>query len=266
MGGPFIALMNKEFTELFRDVALLFILLWAFTGAIFTAGHGISLEVYNYPTIIYDLSKSYESRELISRFQKPYFKILDYVKNENELIYYLDSGKASMAIIIPSNFHRIANNASMQAKLQVITDGTLSMSATIAIAYISTIASTYSIEILEKRNKLINPLNISLPFIDERTRVEFNPNILSSWFSSLLELLNMLTMVSMLLAAAAMVREKEFGTIEQLMVTPAKVYEIFFSKILANLIVILFFSFFSIFLIIKPIFNVPIRGNLLFFY
>jgi len=67
-----------------RDKVLIFILLWAFTGMIYTAGSGISLEVKNFPTIIYNMSHSPESRELVSRFQKPYFKILAYVNTEKK--------------------------------------------------------------------------------------------------------------------------------------------------------------------------------------
>jgi ABC-2 type transport system permease protein len=262
----FYALLRKEFLEFSRDKALIFILLWAFTGAIFTAGHGINLEVKNYPTVIMDLDNSPKSRELISRLHKPYFKILGYLKNEKELIYALDSGRASLAVVIPTDFQRKIDDASSSSKVQIIVDGTISMSATIAISYIAQIVNTYSLELLEKKKNDLFYKVTTLPTIDERVRVEFNPNILSSWFSSLLELLNMFTMVSMLLAAAALVREKEYGTIEQLMVTPATVSEIFFSKILVNLVIILLFSFISIFLILKPVFGVPIRGSLLLFY
>lgn len=71
---------------------------------IYTAGHGVSMEVRNFPTIVYDMSHSPESRELISRFQKPYFKILAFVQTDREIIDWLDSGKASMAVVIPPDF------------------------------------------------------------------------------------------------------------------------------------------------------------------
>jgi len=155
-----------------------------------------------------DLDNSPKSRELISRLHKPYFKILGYLKNEKELIYALDSGRASLAVVIPTDFQRKIDDASSSSKVQIIVDGTISMSATIAISYIAQIVNTYSLELLEKKkNDLFIKLQHS-PLLMKEVRVEFNPNILSSWFSSLLELLNMFTMVSMLLAAAALVREK----------------------------------------------------------
>ncbi len=260
-----LALIGKEFAQLRRDKALLLILIWAFTGAIYTAGHGMSMEVKNYPTVIYDLSKSPASRNLITRFRPPYFKILSYLTREKEITEWLDAGKASMAIVIPPDFQRkIAGGE--QAKIQVITDGTISMSATIGIAYVAQITSTYSLELLERQGQSTRSAFKNLPVIDERLRVEFNPNVLSSWFTSLLELLHVFTTVSLLLTAAAMIREKEYGTLEQLLVSPARPQEIFLAKILPTLIVVLSLSLVSIFGVLKPIFGVPIRGSLVFFY
>ena len=260
-----LSLIRKEFAQIFRDKALMFILVWAFTGAIYTAGHGVSMEVKNYPAVIYDLSKSPASRDLVDRFRPPCFKILAHLSKEEEITTWLDSGRASMVIVIPPDFaRRIA--AGEQAKVQVLTDGTLSMSATIATAYVAQIAGNYSLEILERHGRFTREALAHLPLIDERLRVEFNPNILSSWFTSLLEMLNMITMVSMLVTAAAMVREKEYGTLEQLMVSPVRPGEIFLAKIIPTLVLVLALSLLSIFLILKPVFHVPIRGSLLLFY
>ncbi|GER92896.1 ABC transporter permease [hot springs metagenome] len=260
-----LSLIQKEFAQILRDRALLFILAWAFTGAIYTAGHGMSMEVKMFPTIIFDMSKGTASRELISRVQMPYFKVLSYIQREEEITEWLDSGRASMAIVIPPDFQRRINGRE-DAKIQVITDGTISMSATIATAYLAQIASSYSMEIMEKQGRFTRAAFENLPIIDERLRVEFNPNNLSSWFTSLLELLNMFTMVSLLLTAAALVREKEYGTLEQLLVSPARLGEIFISKIIPTIVIVLCLSILSIFLVLKPIFNVPIRGSLLLFY
>jgi len=260
-----LSLTRKEFSQIMRDKALLFILAWAFTGAIYTAGHGMSMEVKKFPTVIFDMSKSPLSRELVSRFRMPYFKVLAHLHQEEEITGWLDSGRASMAVVIPPDFHRkIAGGK--EVKIQVITDGTISMSATIAAAYVAQIAGDYSLEILERQGRFTRMVFENLPVIDERVRVEFNPNILSSWFTSLLELLNMFTMVSLLLTAAAMVREKEYGTLEQLLVSPARPGEIFMAKIIPTIFIVLSLSLLSIFLILKPVFGVPIRGSLMLFY
>jgi ABC-2 type transport system permease protein len=259
-----LSLVKKEILQLLRDKVLIFILLWAFTGMIYTAGSGISLEVKNFPTIIYDMSHSPESRELVSKFQKPYFKILAYVNTEKEITEWLDSGKASMAVVIPPDFKR--NIDGQGAKIQVIIDGTMSMSATMAVSYVATITYKYAIKLLERKMRVTQKFFNDIPILDERTRVEFNQNTLTSWFMSLLELFNVTTMVSLLLTSAALVREKEYGTIEQLLVTPVRTWEIFFAKIFPTCLSVGAFSLISIFLMIKGVFKVPIRGSLFLFY
>ena len=257
-------LIKKETLHLIRDKALIFILLWAFTGAVYTAGGGFTMEVRDFPTVIYDMSKTSDSRELISRFQKPYFKIIAYIESDRELLQWLDSGKASMAVVIPPDFKRKINREG--AKIQVIIDGTMSMSATVAVAYVSEITYDYAIEIIERKKGVSDRFLTNLPLIQERTRVEFNPNTLSSWFMSLLEYFNMITMVSLLVTAAAMVREKEQGTIEQLLVTPVRTWEIFIAKIIPTVIAIAILSPLTILGILKGVFNVPLRGSMLLFY
>lgn len=259
-----ITLIRKETLHLIRDKALMFILLWAFTGAVYTSGSGFTMEVKNFPVIVFDMSKTKESRELISKFQKPYFKIISFVESDRDLIQWLDSGKASMAIVIPPEFKRKIDQKG--AKLQIIIDGTMSMSATVAVSYVAEITYDYSVEILERKLGITRQFMSNLPTIHERTRVQFNPNTLTSWFMSMLEYFNMITMVSLLVTAAAMVREKEHGTIEQLLVTPVRTWEIFVAKIVPTVIAIAILSPLSIFGIMRGVFDVPLRGSLLLFY
>jgi ABC-2 type transport system permease protein len=139
------------------------------------------------------------------------------------------------------------------------------MSATVSIAYVAAISGAYSLSVLEQRAGGGYTLR-NLPGIDERLRVRFNPNMLSSWFAGLLELLNMFTMVSLLLTAANLVREKEHGTLEQLLVSPARPVEIFLAKIFPTVVLVLAMSSLSFLLVLVPVFHVPIRGSLLLFY
>src|SRR6187431_42195 len=99
-------LIRKEFIQILRDRALVLILLWAFTAAIYTSGHGHAMEVTNVPTIVYDLSRSPASREFLSHLQPPYFKFVAYITQEKEITTCLDSGCASIAIVIPPDFQR----------------------------------------------------------------------------------------------------------------------------------------------------------------
>jgi ABC-2 type transport system permease protein len=258
-------LIRKEFAQIFRDRALVVILLWAFTAAIYTSGRAHSSDVTNVPTAVYDLSRSEASREFLSHLQRPYFKTVAYLNNESDITKWLDSGKASIVVVIPPDFQRKVDGPG-QAKIQVIVDGALATSATVSVAYLAAISGNYSISVLAGRAGRSRYSLENIPGIDERVRIQFNPNMLSSWFASLLELLNMFTMVSLLLTAANLVREKEHGTAEQLLVSPARPMEIFLAKIIPTVILVLSLSVLSFLLVLKPAFHVPIRGNIILFY
>ena len=259
-----VVLLKKEFLQLLRDKILIIILIYAFTIDVYVGGKGVKLEVNNFPTIIQDQSKSFKSRELISRFREPYFKILAFVESDKEVVEWLDKGKASMAIIIPPDFERKVDKG--QGKIQVIIDGTMSITATMAVSYVTNITNDYAIELLERKGGSTKHFFKNLPRIDGRTRVLFNPNCLSHWFMGLAELFNVITMVPLLITAAVLIKEKEYGTIEQLLVTPVRSWEIFLAKILPTVIIVSLLTMLSIFIMIKGVFKVPIRGNLFLFY
>ncbi|MBO8143969.1 MAG: ABC transporter permease [Thermodesulfobacterium sp.] len=259
-----VVLLKKEFLQLLRDKILIIILIYAFTIDVYVGGKGVKLEVNNFPTIIQDQSKSFKSRELISRFREPYFKILAFVESDKEVVNWLDKGKASMAIIIPPDFERKVDKG--QGKIQVIIDGTMSITATMAVSYVAEITNDYAIELLERKGGVTKHFFENFPQIDERTRVLFNPNCLSHWFMGLAELFNVITMVPLLITAAVLIKEKEYGTIEQLLVTPVRSWEIFLAKILPTVIIVSLLTMLSIFIMIKGVFKVPIRGNLFLFY
>jgi ABC-2 type transport system permease protein len=200
------------------------------------------------------------SRELVSRFRAPYFKIAGYVRSDAELVAVLDRGQAGLAIVIPPDFERRAAEAS--ARFQVIMDGTQSTSATIAGAHIAGIANGYGGELLARRPGVGG----SLPGVDARIRVEYNPNLVETWFSSLLEVLNQATMISMLLAAAAMVREREHGTLEHLLVSPLRPAELFAAKVIPVVTLVPLAALASAFAIVHGVFETPIRGSVALFY
>ena len=115
-------LIRKEFLQIFRDHALVIILIWAFTAAIYTSGHGRAMEITNVATVVYDLSRGPASREFLSHLQRPYFKTVAYIDQEKDITKWLDSGKASIVVVIPSDFQRRVDGKG-QAQIQVITDG-----------------------------------------------------------------------------------------------------------------------------------------------
>jgi ABC-2 type transport system permease protein len=262
MGSRLAAMIRKEWSHLFRDVPILLFVVWAFTGAVYTGGHGVGAELRNYPTLVLDLSRSPESRELVSRFRAPYFKVTGYAESDAQLVRELDSGRASLAIVIPADFARRAHRGG--ARFQVISDGSQSTSATIAGAHIASIADRYGVELLERR--LGGAGRAALPQVDARVRVEYNPNLEETWFSGLLEVLNQVTMIAMLLAAAAMVREREHGTLEHLLVSPLRPWELFAAKVVPVVALVPLAALGSVWGLVHGVFGTPIRGDVGLFY
>lgn len=255
------AMTRKEFSQLFRDVPILFILVWAFTGAVFTGGHGVATELHDYPVVVLDLSRTATSRELVSRLRPPYFRIAHYARSDAELVATLEAGRASLAVVIPPDFERAASRG--RPRFQLISDGSQSTSATIAGAHVASIAHAFGADLLQQRLGL--GLD-RLPQIDTRLRVEYNPNLLQTWFSSLLELLGQTTMVAMLLAAAAMVREREYGTVDHLLVSPLRPAELFAAKLIPVVTLVPLGALASVFAIVHGVFGTPIRGSIGLFY
>jgi ABC-2 type transport system permease protein len=258
-----VAMVRKEFSQLFRDVPMLLILTWAFTGGVYTGGHGGGTELSKYPIVVYDLSQSRASRELVSRFRAPYFKLVGYAGSDAEVVAMLDRGQASLAVVIPSDFERRLTEAS--ARFQVISDGSQSMMATIAGGHIAGIANDYSVE-LSERSRSPGLGTRRVPQVDARPRVEYNPNLIEAWFSSLLEVFNQTTMVAMLLAAAAMVREREYGTVEHLLVSPLRPLELFAAKLAPVVALVPLANVASVLAIVHGAFATPIRGSVMLYY
>lgn len=266
MFGRFLSLLRKEFTQLFHDWPILLILAWAYTGAIYVAGHAIRIELKNYPIAVLDYSKSPASRQLVSLLRKPYFKLVGDLSRDAQVREYLDSAKASVVVVIPPDFQR--RLAEGGAQIQVISDGSNSQSAILAGGYVTEIAGTYNRDLLEQvlGQKALSVETRFIPRVDARSRVEYNPTLDNGWFSSLLEMLSNTMMVAGLLTAAAMVREKVNGTLEQLLVSPVRPIEVLLAKIVPTLVLVLSFSAVALFGVIHGVFGTPIRGSVPLFY
>jgi ABC-2 type transport system permease protein len=137
--------------------------------------------------------------------------------------------------------------------------------ATIAGGHIAGIAGDYSVELLE-RGLGGAGLGTRVPQVEVRPRVAYNPNLTEAWFSSLLEVFSQTTMVAMLLAAAAMVREREHGTVEHLLVSPLQPLELFAAKLVPVVTLVPLANLASVLAIVHGVFSTPIRGSLMLFY
>ena len=263
MAGRLAAMLRKEFGQLLRDVPILLIVVWAFTGAVYTGAHGGSTELQNYPIAVLDLSQSAASRELLARFRAPYFRRVADADGDADLVRMLDRGEASLGSVIPPDFARRAQE--LGARFQVISDGSQSTSATIAAAHIAGIAHTHGVELLERQPASGGRVR-GVPQVEARIRVAYNPNLVDRWFSSLLEVMSQTTMIAMLLAAAAMVREREHGTLDHLLASPLRPGELFAAKVVPVVAVVPAAAVASVLGMVHGVFATPIRGSVALFY
>lgn len=255
----------KEFLQLLRDVVLLVFIIYAFTADIYLAGSGVSLQVKDAAFYYLDNDKSEASRELISRFMPPYFRVRGELLDGQQGMDLLDKGKAMLVMDIPSSFQKSIYSGE-PAGVQLQIDTTNSGLGFLASSYAQQIVGKYGLERAMEKLGVSASGKANGPIIVDDHRVWFNPNQDDTWFMSISELLTIITLFSVLLPAAAMVREKERGTVEQLLVSPLTSFQIMFPKVLSMTTVILIGSALSIALIVKGIFHVPIKGSLPLFF
>jgi ABC-2 type transport system permease protein len=256
------SLLAKEYRQFFRDRALIYVMLYVFTLEIYVAGTGFNIEVKNYPTAIYDRDNTQVSVRLAEKFRLPYFRVDRLIYTDQEMEELLKSGRVSLVVVIPQGFAKHLA-AGRPAPLQAIADGTLSNTALLALGYVETISGRFARELAWEAGP--DTAGRTAPRLTFEPRVLFNPNLKPQWFISLIELFAVITMVSMLLPAAAMVREKEYGTLEQLLVTPLRASEIMLAKVLSMASLVIISSLLSLFLVIYPIFGLPVQAGVPFF-
>ena len=255
---------HKELLQLFRDVALMVFFLYAFTGDIYIAASGVSMQLRNAAIATLDGDHSLASRELASRFQPPYFQASGSAGTPQQAIRHLDDGDVMAVLDIPPRFgERLARGEQVAVQLQVDTSN--SVLGFLASSYGAQIVGRYGLEVAALREGLGSG-GISGPLIQADTRIWYNPNQNDAWFMGISELLTVITLFAILLPAAAMVREKERGTIEQLMVTPLSAFQILFPKVIAMTLVILAGTAIALFGVLGPAFDLPMRGSLVLFF
>ncbi len=255
----------KELVQLSRDPVLLGVLAWFFTADIYLAASGISMELRHAAVAVIDHDRSEASRELIHRFRPPYFRFLGEIEDGREGVRLLDAGEAMLVLDIPEHFERdLLAGDPVSVQMQVDTSNTVL--GTLATSYAQRIVGGYGQEWVMHREKLTESALKAMPHLEDRRRVLYNPNQTEPWFMGISELLTVVTMLSLMLPAAAAVREKERGTIEQLVVSPLSAFQVLFPKVVAMLLAILTGTAIALFLVLEPAFHVPIRGSLAFFF
>ena len=230
-------------------------------------GYAITTDIDNISTAIWDLDKTYESRDFISCFENSgNFNLNYYVDSEQEITRLLDSGDVQAAVKINPGFAEDIKKGD-EAKVQVIIDGSDSNSAAITLSYVNQISADYSRSILiERINRLEllkqESIDTNIDFFSNEIRFWYNPT-LKSRFSNVPAVMAFILLIStIMLTSMSIVKEKEAGTIEQLIVTPIKPIELIAGKTVPFAII----GFIDVLLVISVSyswFKIPLRGSLL---
>ncbi|MDP2697071.1 ABC transporter permease [Thalassospira sp.] len=248
----------KELFSLRYDVVLLILIVWSFSFSIWSAATGMSHDLNNAAIAIVDEDRSQLSSRITDAFLPPYF-------NSPARIAFadidpgMDGGEYTFVVVIPSNFEAdiLAGN---KPDIQVNIDATAMMQAGIGATYISSIlAQEISLLVSPDPAAQTDPIDLNI-------RYAFNPNVTSSWFTSVMQIINNVTMLSIVLTGAALIREREHGTIEHLLVMPLGPFEIMMAKVWANGLVILVACAFSLLLVVELMLRVPIAGSEMLFF
>lgn len=244
----------KELRGLWHDKVLLFFIIWAFTVGIYTAATATSVGLHNAPIAFVDEDRSPLSSRIVDAFYKPYFKTPELIALE-DVDRGMDAGIYTFVVDIPPNFERDAL-AGKHPDIQVNIDATRMTQGMIGAGYIQNIINAELAEFVQGTRE-----GIELP-IELVTRVKFNPNLTSAWFGSVMEIINNITLLSIILTGAALLREREHGTLEHLLVMPLGAAEIMLAKVWSMGLVVLVAAGLSLYLIVQGLLSVPIAGSI----
>lgn len=248
------ALIKKEFLTIFKDPKNRALIIMPPILQLLVFAQAITLEVRNIDISILDYSNSQYSRELISKFYSSnWFRRVYYPKTLKELKEDIDLKKSQLGLIIQNDFHKKINSNTPQ-QILVIADGRQTNSASIASGYAGQIISSYNLELQEK-------FNIKTPNVEVVIRNWFNPNIEYKWFLTVSLIVMLALVLSLLLSALSIARERELGTFNQLNVSPLSNDEILIGKTIPPLLTA-FFSSIIITLIVAICFQVPFCGSI----
>lgn len=248
----------KEFRSVLSDKVLVLFVLYAFTFTIYQQATGTSNEVNNASIAFADEDQSALSEELINAFFPPRFQYAVRIPTD-EIERAMDEGRFMFVVVIPPQFEGNLV-AGRQPDIQVNIDATAMQQGGIGAGYIHNIITQRLTNYLRRMNiNTTGPVNLV-------ERKMFNPNGVSAWFSSIVAIINQLSLLTIVLTGAAVIREREHGTLEHLLVMPLTAFQIAMAKVVANGLVILIATMLSLFLVVRLILNVPFQGSLVLWF
>jgi ABC-2 type transport system permease protein len=253
-------LFVKELTQTLRDKRMRVTLIVPPILQLIIFGYAANLDVKHIRTAIRDLNQSVESRELIGRFgSSKYFDIVSFPNTPKEVKDLINQGNVTVSIEIPTDFSRKLKKGDT-ATVQIVLDGTDSNTALVALGYANQILSEFSSQLLVKRLNRAGMTGFEEAGVELQQRTWFNPNFESRLFYIPGVIASIAFLIPIILTAQAIVREREIGTLEQIMVTPIRSWELMLGKTLPfalfGLLDVMMIALIGVFW-----FEVPLRGN-----
>ena len=247
----------KELWSLARDVTMLVLIVYTFTASIYAAATAQPETLHLAPIAIVDEDASPLSARIVSAFFPPQFNAPMLV-NTAEVDHGLDLGRFTFALDIPPNFQRDVL-AGRQTQIQLNVDATRMSQAFTGSGYVQQIAGGEITDFVARYRGAVPPP------VDLAMHVRFNPNLEHAWFGSLMEIINNVTMLSIILTGAALIREREHGTIEHLLVMPVTPLEIMLAKVWSMGLVVMIAALASLTFVVRGALHVPIQGSVALF-
>jgi ABC-2 type transport system permease protein len=245
---------TKELRSFFSDWVLLGFVIYSFSLAIISQAQSNAQEVFHASIGVVDEDHSELSRRITHAFLMPYFKEPVAVA-QADIEHLMNTGKYTFVIDIPPNFQRDVL-AGRQPGLQINVDATAMIQAGLGSGYAQQIINTEIAQFVSQAERVPDtPVNLAV-------RIAFNPNVMTAWFSSVMGIISSVTMLAIILAGAALVREREHGTMDHLLVMPLSPFEIAMSKIWANGFVIAVAVGLSLYLVVRLLLQIPIAGSI----
>jgi len=253
MSAAIVHLGIKELRSVWHDKVLLVFMIWAFSFGIYSAASAVSRELHLAPIAVVDEDRSALSERIMSAFYRPYFLPPVPIAPE-DVDRGLDTGRYTFVLDIPPNFQRDVQ-AGRQPAMQVNIDATRMSQAFIGALYIYNIVTAEVGDFVRRR------VIEGAPQIALVTRVKFNPNLDGIWFGGVMKIIDNITLLSVILAGAAVIREREHGTLEHLLAMPLTPFQIMAAKVWANGAVVLVTAALSLWLVVQGALRVPIAGS-----
>jgi ABC-2 type transport system permease protein len=245
---------TKELRGFLHDYVLLALVIYAFSFAVTMQARSYSQELHNASIAIVDEDHSELSRRIAHAFLPPLFQQPQLIA-ERDIVPLMNRGSYTFVLDIPPNFERDVLGR-RQPALQINVDATAMRQAGLGSGYAQQIIATEIADFLSHRE------GAALSTVNLDVRIAFNPNLTTAWFTSVMGIINSVSMLAIILAGAAVVREREHGTMDHLLVMPLTPFEIAMSKVWANGLVITVAVGLSLYVVVRATLGIPIAGSI----